>query len=78
LAIEAPTAQRLETNLPAVSDLFFSHHGVAHLYSPKLMPMTTLFAHEAKLKRLMFRFVVLINQVTNVRNNAGHRHYALA
>jgi len=40
--------------------------------------MTTLFTHEAKLKRLMFRFVALINQVTNVRNNAGHRHYGLA
>lgn len=32
LAIESPAAQRLETDLPAVGDVFFSHHGVAHLF----------------------------------------------
>lgn len=79
LAIESPAAQRLETDLPAVGDVFFSHHGVAHLFLLQdRCPMTTLFAVEAKFKRLMFRFVVLINQVTNVRNNVGHRNYGLA
>jgi hypothetical protein len=31
-AIEPPASQRLETDLPAVGNLLFGHHGVVHLF----------------------------------------------
>lgn len=31
-AIEPPALQRLETDLPAVGQVFFGHHGVVHLF----------------------------------------------